>query len=406
MIARDRALADLEQALQTNPIALLQGLPRVGRSTLISRLQEERPDARLVEVGQPARVDVGLQLYDDLDASGIPEFVRRFREVDRADRSKRFVVAPKNLQAMRHLLDELPGAIQIVHLDPLEPDEAAAEYLNLDVPAGPQLGLTPEATVVEQPPYEPNTRWLRGGLPLSLNAVSDAVSLKWRRNTISALLARDYSRFDLRLSNHLDLILTWLAYEGSEELDLDDAPAGDTSEVDATIDVLTQLGLIRELRNVTDGPVASRSSKSKFFVRDSGVLNALFEIETVDQLLVHPRLSVCWKSFAIESLIAATRGQATAWYYREAGRDGVAQIDLVLDFSKSGGPKLAIEAREDPAMEPSKAYLDGAQALGVNDGFLVHPQSRPRLDDKIKRLDLASACQRVERLATRAGGTA
>ncbi len=74
------------------------------------------------------------------------------------------------------------------------------------------------------------------------------------------------------------------------------------------IDLLVDLMLVRRLLPWS-GNLGKRLVKSpKIYVRDSGLVHALLEIGTLNQLLGHPVVGPSWEGFVVETLIAA-RGQ-------------------------------------------------------------------------------------------------
>ena len=75
-------------------------------------------------------------------------------------------------------------------------------------------------------------------------------------------------------------------------------------------------------------------------VRDSGLLHALLNLETIDDLRGHAVSGKSWEAFVIEALIGATNNKARPYFYRTGAG---AEIDLVLDFAP--GKLWAIEIK-------------------------------------------------------------
>ena len=54
----------------------------------------------------------------------------------------------------------------------------------------------------------------------------------------------------------------------------------------------------------------------KTYIRDSGVLHALLEVESLHGLLGHPVVGASWEGFVIENLLAAARERYVPTFYR------------------------------------------------------------------------------------------
>ena len=71
----------------------------------------------------------------------------------------------------------------------------------------------------------------------------------------------------------------------------------------------------------------------RLFIRDSGVVHALLNLRSLDDLLGHPVAGASWEGFVVENLIGvAPRGTDAFFYRTRAG----AEIDLLLHLAKLG----------------------------------------------------------------------
>jgi uncharacterized protein len=113
--------------------------------------------------------------------------------------------------------------------------------------------------------------------------------------------------------------------------------------------------------------VGKRLVKSpKTYVRDSGLLHALLQIDTHDALLSHPKLGDSWEGFVIENLIAiAPEGTEPFFYRTNAG----AEIDLVLQL---GAERWAIEIKRTSAPKLSKGFHVACEDVQPTRKFVVH----------------------------------
>jgi hypothetical protein len=106
----------------------------------------------------------------------------------------------------------------------------------------------------------------------------------------------------------------------------------------------------------------------KIYVRDSGVLHALLEIETWDELVGHPVVGASWEGFVIENLIAAAGERWTPYFFRT--EDG-AEIDLLLE--RAGRPAVAVEVKRASAPDAGKGFRQATEALKVKRRYVVYP---------------------------------
>lgn len=147
---------------------------------------------------------------------------------------------------------------------------------------------------VEFPPDEATLLrlWLRGGFPESYLADDDEMSLRWRSDFIRTYLERDVPMFGPRIpAGSLERLWTMLAHNQGALLNASRLASGlqvSSPTVQRYIDLLTDLLLVRQLmpfhRNLGKRLVKSR----KVYVRDSGLVHALLEIRTFNELAGHP----------------------------------------------------------------------------------------------------------------------
>ncbi|WP_242615537.1 ATP-binding protein [Sphaerotilus mobilis] len=144
------------------------------------------------------------------------------------------------------------------------------------------LELAP-LTVRETGSVPPDRLWLRGGFPDSLEADSDALSLRWRQNFIRTYLERDIPQFGPRIAAAmLQRFWTMLAHHQGGLLNMSQFARNlgvDVKTVQGYINLLENLLLLRRLPP-WHANLGKRLVKSpKVYVRDSGLVHALLGIE-------------------------------------------------------------------------------------------------------------------------------
>ena len=400
-MARRSAGAALDKAVREHRVTLIHGLPRVGRSRVVSRWSEERDDVELLHTRPRQPGTAPVRVLDHLEHAEVVAFVALFRGVESSGQDVRFIVVPVDLLTIRRLQEALVGSVNLLAIEPLQPDDDIAEQVTSFEAAGP----TGEAEAMPEPtnasPRDPDRLWLRGGLPESLNADTDQASLAWRRQMIDCLLVRDYSSWDITPATKLGDILRWVANLNCAELNETGCPIAKRGELLSVLHVFDRLGLTRRLPNFPAGTSAGLGKKPKLFIRDSGILHAMLGIETTAHLRSHDAIGESWESYAIEALITAADGRCTPQFYREKlpGEEGADEIDLVLDFRPLNGRLVAIECKTSPSKEAKIGFDRGMKTIGATDGFVVHSGPTAQLNGPVDRLDLASAIHRVVRLA-------
>ena len=214
--------------------------------------------------------------------------------------------------------------------------------------------------------------WLRGGFPDSLLANSDDASLRWRLNFITTYLERDVPQFGPRIpSVTLRRLWTMLAHNHGGQLNIAQLGAnldltGPTTK--RYIELLEDLLLIRSIRPWF-GNVGKRLVKGpKVYIRDSGLVHALLNLKTLDEVLSHPVVGASWEGFVIENIISCLPQGVTYWFYRTSAG---AEIDLVVE--KNNSKKFAIEIKRSLTPAVSKGFHLGCEDIEATHRFVVYP---------------------------------
>jgi len=387
--------AKLDAAVERRTLTLVQGLPRVGRSRLITDWAERRTDAVLRTGPEVEGGSDGILVLDHLDHGGVADLIAAVRASEVAGGRTRYVAVPTDLATSFALRDALTGGFETIDVMPLRPDEIESRGTTLSAAMGPLLDVATAAAPEPQAVPDPHHHWLRGGFPESLDAPSDQASLTWRRELLDPLLERDYSRCGLPAAYPLHDVLRWLAQRNSAEMDDSVSRFGKRPELKSAVFVLEKLGLIRRLQNVASIDHPEDPLMDKLFVRDTGLLHALLGIVTVDQLERHKAVGASFESYAIEALIASAGPECGKSFYRFDNGQGDDEIDLILDFPTQGGRRIAIECKVGPTKRPEPGFFRACGVLGITDQFVVHSGPDSFLNEGIPRLDLRSAMKRI-----------
>ena len=358
--------AKLEGALSDFPVVCLLGPRQVGKTTLAHAVADRRgsDQSRYLDLESPAdrarlsdpeayleAQEGRLVILDEIHQ--VPDLFPVLRGI--VDRRRRqgaragqfLVLGSASPELLRQSSESLAGRIAFVELSPILVDEVEPERREID------------------------RLWLRGGFPDSLLARNNAASLAWRRAFIRTYLERDIPQFGPRVpAETLRRFWTMLAHTQGQPLNAAQVAAGlglSGQSVARYLDLLVDLLLVRRLP-AWSGNVGKRLTRSpKIYVRDSGLVHALLDLTTSEDVLGHPVAGLSWEGMVIESLIAAA-GDAPAFYYRTAAG---AEVDLVFE-----GPRhrrYVVEIKRSTAPVIGKGFWNGCADLKATEAIVAYP---------------------------------
>jgi predicted AAA+ superfamily ATPase len=155
------------------------------------------------------------------------------------------------------------------------------------------------------------------------------------------------------------------------------------------IDLLCDLLLVRRLPP-WHANIGKRLVKTpKVYVRDSGLVHALLDIETKEALLSHIVLGASWEGFVIESLLSCAPTNVQGYFYRSSGG---AEVDLLLVWP--GGEIWAIEVKRSLSPKVERGFYAACTDLSPTRKIVVYPgnEAFPMSND-VTATPLASLCQ-------------
>jgi predicted AAA+ superfamily ATPase len=355
------AAAVVRERLRDAPAVVVVGPRQCGKTTLARALAGAYFD--LEQESERLRLDLSwpeiaaaheLVVLDEVQAW--PDVFARLRGAIDADRDRtgRFLllgsVAPS---LMTQVSESLAGRLSIVELAPFVlgelPSQAARERL-----------------------------WLCGGYPEG-GVLKPRRFPQWQRDFLQLLIQRDLPSWGLpakpavtqRLARMIAAVhgQTWNASRIGQSLGLNYQTVG------SYMDYFEGAFLVRRLEPF-HANIKKRLVKSpKVYWRDSGLLHALLNVETRDQLLSQPWVGASWEGFVIGQTIDTLHmmgARFDAFYFRTS--DGH-EIDLLLE---RGGELLAIEVKLTTSPGPGDmARLDkAADLVGAHRRFLVSQTPR------------------------------
>lgn len=357
-------LGTVRERLATTPAVVLLGPRQVGKTTLARQVVDQLGDhAVYLDLERPA----DARKLDDADAY-LRQQVGRLVVLDEIHR------APDLFPTLRGIIDERRrggercGQFLLLGSGSLDLQRQAGESLAGRVS---YLELTPVLLDELLSPNATDHLWWRGGFPESLQAGDSAASQQWREDFVRSYLERDIPMFAPGLpSPMVGRLWTMLAH--AQGTPLNKAKLAGNLELTAPtigryIDLLEQLLLVRRLAPWS-GNLGKRLVRTpKVYVRDSGLLHALLELRSLDELLSHPVVGASWEGFVIEQLIAAAGPRRIPLYFRTASGT---EADLV--FERGGEVEMVIEITRSTAPVASSGLHAAREALRPKSTYLVH----------------------------------
>jgi predicted AAA+ superfamily ATPase len=129
----------------------------------------------------------------------------------------------------------------------------------------------------------------------------------------------------------------------------------------------------------------------KVYVRDSGLVHALLQIESKETLLSHPVLGASWEGFVIENLLACAPPEVQAYFYRTSGG---AEIDLLLVWP--GDELWAIEIKRSLTPKVERGFYAACTDVTPVRKLLVYPGTETYpLGDGVQAIALADLCKEL-----------
>ena len=304
----------------------------------------------------------------------------------------KFILAARDAKTEQLLKTALMGLIAEVEVPPVQILEHLNASKRLLSTQAPLLEDNPQPRSTNLPKWKKEMLWLRGGLPDSLTLKNDVDSLDWRKDYLDCILHQDLSKWAIEPSDRFSDVFQWIANTNGEEFDEFSCSKFLLIKKESlrnSLDLLVCMGLLRRLPNWPAGANKINMSKSKYYVRDSGLLHAMHGISTETSLHKSKNIGHSWEGFCIESIINVSPKNVKPAFYRDKEKN---EIDLVLKFSDE--LTYAIEIKLNDEKSVSRGFHVGCNSIGATHKIVVHAgESNTRSVNGVSRLSLISALQ-------------
>lgn len=342
--------------LREYPVVALLGPRQIGKTTLARQVVraaggsatifdlEHAPDARrLAEPSHALAPLRGLVVLDEVQRQpGLFEVLRVL--ADRPRTPARFLVlGSASPPLLRQSSETLAGRVSFYDLGGFSLNEV--------------------------PSREVGKLWLRGGFPRSFLARTNTASTAWRATFVRTFLERDLPQLGVRTPTAtLRRFWSMLAHLHGQTLNWSELGrslgVADTT-VRGYLDELEGALVVRQLKPWFENISKRQVRAPKVYVKDSGLLHTLLDIEGKDELDGHPKAGASWEGFAIQEVILrlGVRDDQCFFWRTHAG----AELDLLV---VAGRRRRGFEVKltDAPTVTPSmRAALDdlGLDSLEV-----------------------------------------
>jgi predicted AAA+ superfamily ATPase len=350
----------IKSRLHHNPVVAILGPRQCGKTTLSGYIVKEFKQSVYLDLENPAdlaKLDDPLAFFnlhkDDLvcldEIQRAPDLFATLRSIiDERNRNGQFLIlGSAGRDLIRQSSESLAGRISYLELTPF---------------------LLPE--IGDEKTDDSRELWLRGGFPRSFLASDINISFEWRQDFIRTFLERDIGMLGFRMPPaRLNRFWKMCAHVHGSLLNaskLADSLGVSSHTVRTYVDLLEHTFMLRIL--LPDAPnLKKRLVKSpKIYIRDSGILHALLDIRTHDDLLSHPVLGASFEGFAIENILASAKDYEPSFYRTSAG----AEIDLVL---RRGQHSLAFELKSSTVPRVSKGFWHALDDISPDEAYVIAP---------------------------------
>ncbi len=351
---------DVKKNLRNFPVVAILGPRQCGKSTLAKRIVSFRnksvyldleleSDLRKIEDPELflSQHEDKLVCIDEIQRK--PGLFKTLRGViDRKRRSGRFLIlGSASRDLIRQSSESLAGRICCMELTPF---------------------LFSEVSHAGRPDIM--KLWFRGGFPESFLSGSNQSGSIWRENFIRTFLERDIPQLGFNIpAQTLRRLWTMLAHSHGQVLNssrLGESIGVSHTTIRSYLDILSHTFMLRIIQPLYANVKKRIIKSSKVYLRDSGILHSLLEIEKKNDLFGHPVFGSSWEGFSIENILSEYPGYNPYFYRTSSG----VEIDLVLE---KGTKRIAFEFKSSKSPTLSKGFYQAMKDLSIKRAYIVSP---------------------------------
>lgn len=352
----------LKVNLDIFPAVTILGPRQCGKSTLVKMLSHGLPNFMYLDLQN--RTDLAKLSEPELlfqanrnkiicldEIQLIPNLFSVLRsEVDSNRRNGRFILLGS---ASRDLIqkssESLAGRVGLIELTPFLASE-----------------------LVQANQFNLNRYWVRGGYPDSYLAASDSASVLWRENFLRTYVERDIPQLGFQIpAQQLKRMLIMSAHSHAQIFNaskLGNSLGLTHPTIKRYLDLLEQTFILRSLPPYEFNTKKRLVKSPKVYVRDSGLLHRLLQIDNFNALLSHPIVGSSWEGLVIENICSSLSDCQFSFYKSAAGNE----LDLII---QKGSKVIAIECKASTAPKLTKGFWKAIEDVKPEFTYVVAPVS-------------------------------
>lgn len=352
----------VRKSLNNSPVTAILGPRQCGKTTLIKKISNDFPDSIYLDLEKPSDkiqltdAETFFKMHPDKlicidEIQMLPDIFPVIRSIaDDKSMNIRFIITGSaSPELLRQSSESLAGRIMYFELSP---------FL-----------LTEIENIISFEDY-----WIRGGFPISILSTDQEYSIDWRHNFIRTFLERDIRNFGINISpDSLSRLWKMLSHLNGQILNysqLSNSLGYSDTSVRKYIDILAYTYMVRVLRPFHANINKRLVKNPKIYLRDTGILHSLLNIDSFNELYSHPNYGSSYESLCIENIIQRF-SRWEPYFYRTSNGS---EIDLLLVKSNR---IIAIECKASAAPKPTTGFLNAIKDLSVEKAFIIARVENP-----------------------------
>jgi uncharacterized protein len=346
----------IEAKMKVNPVVALLGPRQCGKSTIAKEylkgkknhvfidLENSRDLAKLNDIWAFFDLHKGKLICLD-EIQMVPEIFSQIRSyVDQEQINGKFLIlGSASRDIIKQSSETLAGRISYIEMTPFRYQELLAENKTSEL-------------------------FFRGAFPKSLLANNIIDSFDWRENYIRTFLERDIPSLGFRVpAQVLSRFWRMLAHNHGQVLNQSKLATslGVTSNtIKHYLYILEETFMVRSLSPYYEN-IKKRMVKSpKIYIRDSGIVHALLDIDDKESLLGHPIYGFSFEGYIIENIIDLFPGYRPYFFRTAKGEE----IDLIL---VKGRKKIAFEIKSSTTPKVESNFWKALEILRPDEVYII-----------------------------------
>jgi len=219
-----------------------------------------------------------------------------------------------------------------------------------------------------------NNYRLMGGFPRSILSATPEDAFDWLNNFIKTFLERDLRMFGHNIPpatlHRLWIMLAHLNGQICNYSQLGNSMGLSHTTIKHYVDIFHGTFMVRLLPPYFLNTKKRLIKSPKLYLRDTGILHALLNITSNEELFAHPVYGSSWEITVIENVLDKFKDWDHSYYRTTKG----AEVDLVLTKANQ---KIAIEIKTSSSPKLSVGFWNALEDIGANEAYVIAPVTTP-----------------------------